>query len=45
MLTFTFVDAILLRPLKFPRAHELLAVYTDFRPESGHVYDRCSVAA
>ena len=44
MLTFTFVDAILLRPLKFPRAHELLAVYTDFRPESGYLYDRFALS-
>ena len=44
MLTFTLVDAILLRPLRFPRAHELLAVYSDFRPESGHRYDRFALS-
>ncbi len=45
MLTFTFVDAILLRPLKFPRAHELLLLYSEFRPESGYNYDRFSLSA
>jgi predicted permease len=45
MLTFTLVDGILVRPLKFPRAHELLMVYTEFRPESGYNYDRFSLSS
>jgi putative ABC transport system permease protein len=45
MLTFTLVDAILVRPLKFPRSSELLMVATDFRPESGYTYDRFALSA
>ncbi|HYN06384.1 MAG TPA: ABC transporter permease [Vicinamibacterales bacterium] len=45
MLTFTLVDAILLRPLKFARAQELLLIYSDFRPESGYNYDRFAMSA
>lgn len=45
MLTFALVDAILLRPLKFPRSPELLMIYTDFRPESGYNYDRFALSA
>ena len=45
MLTFTLVDAILIRPLRFPNAHELLMISTEFRPESGYNYDRFSLSA
>jgi putative ABC transport system permease protein len=45
MLTFTLVDAILIRPLRFPNAHELLMIFTEFRPESGYNYDRFSLSA
>ena len=44
LLTFALVDAILLRPLKFPRAQDLLMIYTDFRPESGYNYDRFAMS-
>jgi putative ABC transport system permease protein len=45
MLTFTLVDAILLRPLRFPRAGELVLVYSEFRPESGQRFDRFALSA
>ena len=45
ILTITVVDAILVRPLRFPRGDELLAVYTEFRPESGATFPRSALSA
>ena len=45
MLAFTLVDAILIRPLRFPRSSELLLINTEFRPESGYNYDRFALSA
>ena len=44
MLTFTIVDGILLRPLAFPRAHELLLIYTTFGPQSGYNIARSALS-
>ena len=44
MLTFTVVDGILLRPLSFPRPHELVLIYSEFRPESGYVFARSALS-
>jgi putative ABC transport system permease protein len=45
ILTFTFVDGILLRPLHFPRGEELVSIFTEFRPESGYTFERSAASA
>src|SRR5688500_17696611 len=38
ILTLTLVNSLLLAPLPYPDARQLVAVYTEFRPESGYNY-------
>ena len=45
ILTLTVVDAILIRPLALPRSDELLAVFSEFRPESGSTFPRSALSA
>ena len=44
VMTFTLVDGILLRPLAFPRAEELLSIYSEFRPESGYTFAQSAIS-
>lgn len=44
LLTFTVVDGVLLRPLPFPGGERLLAVYAEFRPESGLTFSRFALS-
>jgi len=44
LLTLTVVDGVLIRPLPFPGGHRLLAVYDEFRPESGLTFSRFALS-
>jgi predicted permease len=44
ILTLTIVDAILIRPLGFPASDELVAIFTEFRPESGSAFARSALS-
>jgi hypothetical protein len=36
LLAFAIIEGVLLRPLPYARSHELLSVFTEFKPESGY---------
>ena len=44
IMTFALVDAILVRPLAFPRSEQLVSISTEFRPESGYTFAQSAIS-